>query len=97
MDFRIFKDPSRTRSQPALDPMARRKLLFSLSQPTNPVPGALLAHIESQATPSTIHAWENNGWVNRERGNYYLTKFGSETLRSPSPPPPDSYYPIEFR
>ncbi len=96
MDFQKIQYSTK-RSRPALDPTTRRKLLFSLSQPTNPVSGALLAHIENQATPAAIHTWENNGWIRREGPNFYLTETGSAVLRTASPPPPDSYYPIEFR
>lgn len=96
MDFQNLRYKT-TRSRPALDPVARRKLLFSLSQPTNPVAGALLAHIETQASPAAINAWERNGWIRREGGNFYLTETGSEVLRTASPPPPDSFYPFDYR
>ena len=79
-----------------MDPISRRKMLFSLSQPTNPVPGALLAHLESQVTPKTISAWERNGWIRREGVKYYLTGEGSAILMDKGPTPPDSYYPLEY-
>ena len=79
-----------------LDPVNRRKLLFSLSQPTNPVAGSLLAHIEQQVTVKAIHAWEKNGWIMRSGGCYVLTNLGSSLLQEKSQPPPDGYNAIEF-
>ena len=79
-----------------LDPFSRRKLLFSLSQPTNPVAGSLLAHIEQQVTVQAIHAWEKNGWIMRSGGGYVLTNLGSRLLQEQNPPPPDGYNVIEF-
>lgn len=79
-----------------LDPIARRKFLFSLSQPTNPVAGSLLAHIEQQLPQRTIQAWESNGWISREGSGYVLTSSGSALLLEKSPSPPDNYNPVEF-
>lgn len=79
-----------------LDPIARRKFLFSLSQPTNPVAGSLLAHIEQQLPQKTILAWESYGWISRDGLNYVLTKSGSVLLQEKSPPPPDDYNPVEY-
>lgn len=84
------------RKNTILDPIARRKFLFSLSQPTNPVAGSLLAHIEQQLPQRTIQAWELNGWITREGLNYVLTNLGSALLNEKSPSPPDDYNSVEF-
>lgn len=79
-----------------IDPMTRRKLLFSLSQPTNPVAGALLPHINQHATPRALAAWERNGWIAYRAGHFYLTELGRDAIREPSPTSPDSYYHMDY-
>lgn len=64
----------------SLDPIARRKLIFSLSQPTNPVPGGVLRHLERNGTPRSIQAWEKAGWISIDEGSYFLTEKGYNAL-----------------
>ncbi len=80
-----------------MDPLARRKLLFSLSQPTNPVVGARLPFLHDQASAKAILSWAQLGWIEQIERQYYLTKKGSDALTNEqSVPPPESYFPFSY-
>lgn len=81
-----------------MDTHTRRALLFSLSSPTNPVPGSVLSHVLKEANRREILQWLERGWIERSDGNYVLTARGSDALRQPQgESPPESYFPAEFR
>lgn len=78
-----------------MDPFVRRKLIFSLSQPTNPIPGALLRHIEHHGTPRSIQAWERVGWIGVNEEGYILTEKGCLALCATGPQIVECFIPDE--
>jgi hypothetical protein len=81
-----------------MDTASRRSLLFSLSCPTNPVPGAILMYLTREASPRAIRRWQLCGWIEQEDGHYVLTEKGTKALQQPdSAPPPESFFAIEFK
>lgn len=94
-----MKNNYRLHSAPAkMDPQTRRALLFSLSAPTNPVPGAVLNYILREANRREIAEWINHGWIERLGTDYILTDSGNAAIHEvPSDGPPESYFPAEFR
>lgn len=68
-----------------MNPVIRQQILFSLSQPTNPVPGAVLRHLTKQATPALIRSWLHAGWIGIEQNQYILTEKGCSALCEKSP------------
>jgi hypothetical protein len=80
-----------------MDLDTRRMILATLSQPTNPVAGAVLSHIDTRAHPSAIREWERNGWIKLTPKHYILTTEGHCALLSArSGTPPESFYPAVF-
>lgn len=78
-----------------MDPFVRRKLIFSLSQPTNPIPGALLRHLEYHATPRAIVGWEKAGWISINQEGYILTEKGCRAICAEAPRLVDYFIPEE--
>ncbi len=80
-------------SRPRIDPLARRQILASVSNPACLVPGIVLLHLENHASSASISRWLNNGWIKLVGTKYVLTEEGVAALTVSSPPPPDSYFP----
>lgn len=81
-----------------MDPYTRRALLFSLSAPTNPVPGAVLSHLLREADRRDILQWLTRGWIEQVGNDYLLTERGNAAIHEvPHDCPPESYFPVEFR
>ena len=79
-----------------MDAQTRRTMLFCLSQPTNPVPGAVLSHVLRQASYQAIRNWEEHGWIARSGTNYVLTESGCAAISAKPPVPPESYFPMTY-
>lgn len=81
-----------------MDAQTRRALLFSLSAPTNPVPGAVLSYLLREANRRDIAEWTNRGWIERSGTDYVLTDLGNSAIHEvPDVGPPESYFPAEFQ
>lgn len=81
-----------------MDPQTRRALLFSLSAPTNPVPGAVLSYVLREASRRDILQWISQGWIEQVGNDYVLTERGNAAIHEvPYDCPPESYFPAEFR
>lgn len=92
----MFDQTIETTTGEKMDAQTRRTLLFCLSQPTNPVPGAVLSHVLRQASYQAIRDWEAHGWIARSGTNYVLTETGCAAISAKPAVPPESYFPMTY-